>query len=109
DRQYPGVVALVLRKHAADFGHVLLHLGTDPNRKIERHRITIIEVAQDWKIHVAILPHFGGKFLAVRHNSHHARAQRFDARLRLHQRADADPAVWTPVPSVEGDHNRTLS
>src|SRR6516165_12708739 len=49
DREHPGLVALILWKYATDFGHVFLHLGANPDRKIERHCVTVIHVRQDWK------------------------------------------------------------
>src|SRR5581483_5635827 len=107
--KHPGIVALVLRKRPANPGHELLHLVADPDREVQRHGIAIVHVAENREIYVAVLLHFGGKFLTIRHNCNHARAQRLDAWLRLYERADADPAVRTPVTAMKSDHDGALS
>ena len=64
--------------------------------------------AEDGKIHIASLPHLGGELLPVRHDSHHARAERLDARLRLGQRVDADAAIGAPVAAMERDDDGSM-
>ena len=46
DRQHPGLVAHEVRQRAAAPHHVLLQIGADPDREIERERIAVVEIGQ---------------------------------------------------------------
>ena len=94
------------RKIQAAFHH-LLHFRAHPDGQIEGESISVIHVRKHGKRHLRLRFELGNEFLPVGHDGDDLASAGRQFPVRLHQRADVDAAIGTPMPAMEGDGNRS--
>lgn len=108
DRQQPGVAALRRGDVPSRVAHHRLHFIAHPERNVERHGVAVFEVRQDRERRTGILLKRAGVVLAVGHDGDNLAANGRDLILTFREGLGVNPAIRTPIATVEDNRHRAV-
>src|ERR1700756_2087040 len=103
-RKHPAVIALEIRP--IQIGEQLPDFGPEPNRKVERERVSIIQVGQYRKWRTGLRLESFGISLRFGHDGDGLSTQRFNPPLSPDHGADVQSTVGAPVSPIEHHDDR---